>query len=262
MACEHEDELLNRRGPGKGPFSAAAVLLPALGLALLAILCESTGFDLRASDAWYALEPPGWPLKHSWWAEGLIHEAGRTAVALSGVSALLAWGLSFRVSRLRSWRRAALYLVLAIGLSTGGVALLKVLTGRPCPWDLDRYGGKSPYVHLLELRPPEVPRGECFPAAHAAAGYSLTALYFALRERSRRRSLAGLLLGLGLGTLFGFGQLVRGAHFVSHSLWSAALCWLTAAELYRGLFGSRLGPPGRAGGEVEASRSGDLSVMA
>jgi membrane-associated PAP2 superfamily phosphatase len=208
MAREHEDQLL--------------IGLPLLAFALLAVFSDATGLDRRLSDAWY--DPArGFFLKHSWWAEGLIHDAGRTLVALAGIAALLVWFLSFRKPRLRFWRRPALYLFAAIALSTGTVALLKALSGRPCPWDLGRYGGGGS-------------AGGCFPSAHGATGYSLMALFFALRDRGPRLARAGFFLGLGLGTLFGFGQVVRGAHFLSHNLWSAAVCWAVAAALYEGPF--------------------------
>ena len=32
--------------------------------------------------------------------------------------------------------------------------------------------------------------------------------------------------------LFGFSQQLRGAHFLSHDVWSAAICWLTALGVY------------------------------
>lgn len=31
---------------------------------------------------------------------------------------------------------------------------------------------------------------------------------------------------LVVGTLFGWAQMARGAHYPSHTLWSAWLCWL------------------------------------
>jgi len=223
MAREHQDQLLT--------------FLPLLAFALLAVLSEATGLDGRLSDAWY--DPArGFSFKHSWWAEDLIHDAGRAFVALAGASAVLVWALSFRVPRLLPWRRPALYLFAAIALSTGAVAGLKALSGRPCPWDLERYGGGGS-------------GGGCFPSAHAATGYSLMALYFALRDFSPRLARAGLLLGLGLGTLFGFGQIVRGAHFQSHNLWSAALCWAVAAALYRVAFRGDLSAASRSRGGAE-----------
>jgi len=32
-----------------------------------------------------------------------------------------------------------------------------------------------------------------------------------------------------IGALYGWAQLARGAHYVSHTLWSAWLCWVVCA---------------------------------
>jgi membrane-associated PAP2 superfamily phosphatase len=33
---------------------------------------------------------------------------------------------------------------------------------------------------------------------------------------------------VAVGLLLGLGQQLRGAHFMSHTLWSGLLCWLSA----------------------------------
>ncbi len=60
----------------------------------------------------------------------------------------------------------------------------------------------------------------------------------------RRLALAGLGIALGLGMLFSFGQQARGAHFLSHDLWSAFIAWTICLALYRWAFGGRLTTPG------------------
>jgi membrane-associated PAP2 superfamily phosphatase len=41
-----------------------------------------------------------------------------------------------------------------------------------------------------------------------------------------------LSVGLGLGLLFGFAQQLRGAHFLSHDLWTLGIAWSAALTLY------------------------------
>jgi len=36
--------------------------------------------------------------------------------------------------------------------------------------------------------------------------------------------------------VFGIGQELRGAHFLSHDLWSLAIAWTSASLLYYGFF--------------------------
>jgi membrane-associated PAP2 superfamily phosphatase len=51
--------------------------------------------------------------------------------------------------------------------------------------------------------------------------------------RSRRHALTGLAIGIGVGSLFSFAQQARGAHFLSHDLWSAFIAWGICLALYR-----------------------------
>ncbi len=131
-------------------------------------------------------------------------------------------------------------MALCIGLGTGLVALGKATINRHCPWDYDRYGGEVPYVRLFEPVPDGFKRGHGFPAGHASGGFSLMGSYFIFYRRRPGLARAGLVLGLVMGTVFGFGQLVRGAHFVSHNFWSAIICWGIALALYRWAFAGRL----------------------
>jgi membrane-associated PAP2 superfamily phosphatase len=63
--------------------------------------------------------------------------------------------------------------------------------------------------------------------------FLLMAFYFAGRYlRNRRITYWGLLGGFGLGFVLGFGRVVQGAHFLSHQLWAALICWLVMLALY------------------------------
>src|SRR5690606_17472404 len=139
-------------------------------------------------------------------------------------------------------RRPLLYLLLAVGLSTGTVALLKSWTQMDCPWDLQRYGGLRPFIGLFQPRPAALGHAACFPAGHASAGYGRVALYFfALRLRPQWRWPA-LAAALAAGLVFGISQQLRGAHFLSHDLWSLMISWTVAVLLYPAMF-----PPAQAG---------------
>ena len=68
------------------------------------------------------------------------------------------------------------------------------------------------------------------------------AFYFVLRERHRGRAWCALALAILVGALFSFGQEARGAHFLSHDLWSAFIVWFIELALYTGVFRARLWP--------------------
>jgi membrane-associated PAP2 superfamily phosphatase len=134
--------------------------------------------------------------------------------------------------RWRAWRRPLACLALSVLLSTLLVAWIKSWSNVDCPWDLVRYGGQHAYVDLFAARLAQPSTGRCFPAGHASAGYAWMAAYFlllAVRPAWRRY---GLSAGIVLGLAFGFAQQLRGAHFLSHDLWSAALCWLVAVAVH------------------------------
>lgn len=217
-------------------------LVPFLLFLLLALLFELSGLDLAVSDLFYDFQTGQWPARDSWWAEHLIHRGGRKVILFIALGSLTIWGLSFLQEKLRPWRRAALYLALAIGLGTGLVALGKATINRHCPWDYDRYGGPVPYAGLFEPGLPGCKKGNCFPAGHASGGFSLMSGYFIFYGRDRRAARGALALGLALGTLFGFAQVARGAHFVSHNIWTAAVCWFSGLALSTVIFRRRLRP--------------------
>jgi len=216
----------------KTSFWIRHLALPVALFLLMAAACEILDVDIYLADRFFDFSRGIWPARESWWAEWLIHKRGKDLIVAIAAGSLLAWFGSFRVRRLRPLRWRFLYLVLAISLSAGTVSALKKATGQHCPWGLLRYGGDAPYTRIGDPLPQACAPGACFPAGHASGGFSLFAGYFAWRDR--RRNVAGRWLGAGaiLGSIYGYGQMARGAHFLSHNIWSAIICWLIPLALY------------------------------
>ncbi|QSQ31761.1 phosphatase PAP2 family protein [Xanthomonas translucens pv. translucens] len=227
------------------PLSAVAVLpapsafyrqhlwLPLAAALLVSGVLMGLGGDFWFADLLYRWEGGHWALKNAALTRSLIHHDGKllSTVAWVATAGLAAW--AWRRADSQRYRLPLLYLALAVALSTGVVSLLKSLTHMDCPWDLSRYGGHLPYIGLFEPRPAGMPHAACFPAGHSSAGYAWVALYFvalALKPAWRWPALA---VGLGAGLLFGLGQQLRGAHFLSHDLWTLSLSWGVALGLYR-----------------------------
>lgn len=173
------------------------------------------------------------------WAHVLIHDAGRWVLRVFAAVALLLWLLSFKVARLRQWRRPVGFVLLAMTLSVVLVGLLKNVTNVDCPWDLAGYGGKNPYIPLFADRPDSLPRAQCFPGAHSSSGFALLCFYFVLRDRNRRAACWALAGALTVGVVFSIAQESRGAHFLSHDLTSAAIVWCVQLALYAWLLKPR-----------------------
>lgn len=211
---------------------ARHLLLPWLA-GLLALAWLLNGGDLWLADLLYRLEGGHWALRDAWWTSHLVHRDGKHLSVALGLTVLALLAASTRWPALRRWRPALAYTALAVILSTLAVTGLKHLTGMDCPWDLQRYGGSRPLLGLLQARPAGLPPPtQCFPAGHASAGYAWMCLYFTALLVHPRWRRAGLAFGLVLGLLFGLSQQLRGAHFLSHDVTTALLCWTLACALY------------------------------
>lgn len=215
-------------------FWLAHVWLPLAALVLLSLVLLGLHGDLLWADWLFAREGHQWTLKSAYLTETVLHRYGRDASVAALVVVLGgAIGSTFN-PRLARWRAPLVFLVVSTLLSALTVAWVKSWSNMDCPWDLVRYGGDRDYIGLFARRPPDMPHGRCFPAGHASAGFAWLALYFfflATQPRWRWRWL-GLGIGLITGTVFGLSQQLRGAHFVSHDVWTAAICWFIALAMY------------------------------
>jgi len=208
------------------------LLWPAAAWVVGIVVVETSHVDFVIGDLFYDFETGVWPYHHHWLTEAVIHEGGRDFVVLIALSVVVALAGSFLLRRLTPYRKGFAYLFLAMLVSIGFVALGKQLTHIDCPWSLVRYGGDRPYIGLFEARPGELPPGQCFPSGHASGGFAMLAFYFFLRRYAPRWRMLGLTAGLTLGGVYGVAQQARGAHFVSHDLWTVGLVWFSCLGLY------------------------------
>lgn len=206
--------------------------LPLSILGALLLWAGPGGGDTWVADRIYTAGHGAWVLRSAWMTDRLVHVAGRNLSILAGAAVFAAWLASFRVLALRRLRRPLGYLFCALAAGSLAVAWMKSWSNMDCPWDLARYGGERPFVGLLEVRPPGMPRARCFPAGHASGGYIWLSLYFFLGTIAPRWRWPGLCVGMGAGLVFGISQQLRGAHFLSHDLWTAGICWTLSLALY------------------------------
>lgn len=210
--------------------------LPLAAFITLVITLELTHFDLTLGQLIYHAEGDSWALKNHWLLEQVLHSGARNLMVLLLVALLVTWGFSFAVVKLKPYRQGMGYLLLSAGMSAALVSIGKHTTGVNCPWDLTLLGGTLNYTPIFASRPSTISAGLCFPAGHASAGYAWIGLYFIARQHApaKRGWTLGLVLLLGL--TFGITQQLRGAHFVSHDLWTLAICWFTALVCYRVIY--------------------------
>lgn len=221
----HDPEASAARSPWR--FALLHILLPSGAFALLFNWLVLGGEEIRIAHALMNWEGGSWALRQHWLTKNLFHDGGRLLSGLAWIGVLAWLFIATRSGGEATLRRRLTYLALCVFFSVAAVDSLKYLILSDCPWDMQGFGGDRPLLDITEHRASDLPEAHCFPAAHASTGYAWLALYFALMP-NRRRMLAGLATGLALGMSFGAVQQLRGAHFASHDLFSAAICWVTA----------------------------------
>jgi len=208
--------------PPVGRLRADLVIAAALFVALA--LWEFSGIDLMLTRLYGG--HAGFVWRDAWLTRALLHDGGRAVAwcvfAFMVGDAMLPFAAG--PSRARRWWAIGATLVCLLLIPT-----IKRLTDSSCPWDLSEFGGVARYVPHWQLGVRDGGPGHCFPSGHAVAAFAFFSAYFLWREyrpRLARLLLAGIFVA---GALFGWAQLARGAHFASHTLWSAWLCWVVCA---------------------------------
>jgi membrane-associated PAP2 superfamily phosphatase len=238
---------------GPAAWLRSPVAAPLAALLLASIVLIPLGGDRWLADRVFAAEGGHWALRNSFLLTRVLHGGGK---ALSALAWLSVFAMSLRAAIDARWKpslRPLLALLLSVAISTLLVSTLKHLTRMDCPWDAAVYGGSHPYFTLLQARPAGIKPSGCFPAGQASAGYARVALYFffaSVRPAWRR---IGLAIGVCFGLALGIAQQLRGAHYLSHDLWTLAICWFVALAIDR-LFVRRTVHPG-----TQAANDGDRS---
>jgi membrane-associated PAP2 superfamily phosphatase len=195
----------------------------------LIILSQFSNVDVEIADYYYDAQTHSFLWKNSWFAKQLMHVYVKDVIVLLALI-LMAYVLIdvFRpIKAITTWTRIRLrFVALAAILVPSFISGAKQISVLHCPWDVQRYGGLAPYLKLLDVMPSNVEAGHCFPAGHASTGLWLAALCVFWLPHRPRMAFFVFLAGLGIGFVLGWVQQMRGAHFLSHTLWSM---WLTSA---------------------------------
>lgn len=208
----------------------------ALLLLGLLLICDQGGFDRWLAWQFYDAASGGFPARRAFWAAGILHRGGIWLIAFVALAALALLLGSLRDARCALWRREAALVLICIIVTTSSAALLKSRAAADCPWDVEDYGGSTPYYRVFETRPAGAAPGHCFPGAHSSGGFSLLALAFIVARRRPQQGLAALVGAFAIGTGFAATQWLRGAHFASHDVASALLAWTVTSLAARGVF--------------------------
>ena len=197
-----------------------------LSAVLLYFLVPIGGYlDLTLIQPWLALDGQFY-LKDTWSLSQLSHHYVKYVLELI----YLLFGLlslkfiSNPWGKIQAWQYA--YFFCMVCLATIFIAALKQLTNHACPWDLTEQTSAG-YIWNLTQK-----LGHCFPGGHASCGFALMTGYFVFRKQYIGLARFFLYSGVILGFFMGWAQMMRGAHFLSHNLWSAWWVWMLNVVCY------------------------------
>lgn len=212
--------------PEAGALRRHAAVLALLFLALCA--WDATGLDMALARwfgsangfAWRSV--PGFVLA--------FHEVPRALSML--LLAALVLGVVWPFGFLRGLALGARVQLAASVLGAVAVAtLIKHGSSTSCPWDLAEFGGVARHVSHWAWGLRDGGPGRCFPGGHASAAFGFVAGWWVLRRGAPRVAGVWLAVALLAGLVLGGAQQVRGAHFMSHTFWSAWVCAATGFAL-------------------------------
>ncbi len=220
------------------------LVLPLILAALLVWVYPRVNLDVFLINAFYDPAALTFPLKNDWFLENIMHLGLKYLMVAISLTVLGLWVLglktstalmplfSQRFSWISTYHRQFIWVFVAMLISTTTISVLKHLSNHACPWDLLLYGGTQPYIPLFGQLPAGATPGHCFPGGHASGGFALLAFYFAFRETEPNLAKLGLLAGMIFGFAMGWAQMIRGAHFMSHNLWTAWIVWMILLVQY------------------------------
>ena len=207
-------------------FSSEATSVKLLSWTVMVLACvvlwDMSGLDVPMAH-WFG-NSHGFALQNDWFMVNIAHEGARRLawVIVLGLSLMIWWPLGL-LQKVPYSRRVQL--VVGALLSLIVMALMKRISATSCPWDISDFGGVGHYVSHWAWGVTDGGGGHCFPAGHASAGFAFISGYFALRHNLPRAARIWLAAALVAGFALGLAQQMRGAHFMSHTLWTAWLCW-------------------------------------
>ena len=181
--------------------------------------------DLALIDPWVS-KSGQFLLRDNWYLAELNHRYVKDLLILVYASFLVVWLASFKFEKIKSLRWTYGYFFAMVILSTSIIGLLKSQSAHACPWNTTI---PTPQGFFWDF---STTKGHCFPGGHASTGFALMAGYFVFRQSNQKRAYFFLFSGLILGFAMGWAQMMRGAHFLSHNLWTAWIIWLINVIFY------------------------------
>lgn len=202
-----------------------SLLLLIIFLILWFIFPVGGPIDLSLIQPWISVDG-SFPYKGDWYLAKLNHSYVKNILTLVYLIFFILWCASFKFENLKPKRWEYGYMFWVSMLCTGIVGLFKAHSAHACPWAMTHMTTTG-FIWDFSAT-----AGHCFPGGHASTGFALVTGYFVYRLKQRNRAWFYLLAGLILGFAMGWAQMMRGAHFISHNLWTGWFCLIVNLVIY------------------------------
>lgn len=198
-------------------------------LLVLTLVWDASGADLRVMT-WLG-DAQGFAFRDHWWLSNVMHTGAKQLAVLIylGVLAMTLWPRGIWRQLPPSQRQE---IAMGITLSLVVITAIKRISLTSCPWDLEAFGGTARYVSHWTWGVSDGGGGSCFPGGHASSAFAFLGLslpWLTSAQTDHQRLGRAMTVAIVLiGWVLGLAQTLRGAHYPSHTAWTALFCAATA----------------------------------
>ncbi len=166
------------------------------------------------------------PYRDHWVLKKINHGIIKDIIIVIYTVIFITWCASFKVEKLKAKRWYLGYLFWVSIIAAGAIGIIKSHSAHACPWNMT-----VPTTTGFEWDF-SAKKGHCFPGGHAATGFMIMTGFFVFRLSNKKLAYICLFAGIILGLVMGWGQMMRGAHFFSHNIWTAWVIWCVNTIFY------------------------------
>lgn len=212
------------------------ILTTLLLIILTLFLIKLSNIDVFIQNYFFDFTDKEWLIdKSEPFKKNIFHKLPKI---IFGLLILLTIFFAFKY-RTNNYFRYQQALLIVIGLTVNPIisANIKKFTNIYCPAQLKIYSGNHDYHKIFYINQPDElknKKGQCFPAGHAVAGFSLFILFFVFQTRFLQ--ISSLIMAILAGWIIGSYQIIKGDHFFGDTLISMLLCFVLSAIIARIFF--------------------------
>jgi lipid A 4'-phosphatase len=212
----------------------STLVIPTFFVISATVWIRLADIDLRVQRHFWNGTKGLWKFAEESWAVN-VYNLGVMPALVVGMLSLVVLLIGIGRQDIARYRKVAGYLALTLLIGSGIItnALLKGLWGRPRPSQLSEFGGHMAFEPVLTWAQESF--GKSFPCGHATMGFFFWAVALAIPQRMAVIRYLIAAFGSALGVALGWVRSAQGGHFVSDTLWAAAIMWFVAVGLFHAM---------------------------